>query len=91
MEGVPIYWEGEGGGMCRSLSPLLEHNFIVLLFFFFLPGISFSPVLLLCVRLPLVLSCCCRLVAWWCGTDSNMYNRRVLAGEFTVVNKYLLR
>lgn len=24
-------------------------------------------------------------------TNSNMYNRRVLAGEFTVVNKYLLR
>ena len=23
--------------------------------------------------------------------NSNMYNRRVLAGEFTVVNKYLLR
>lgn len=27
----------------------------------------------------------------WSLMDSNMYNRRVLAGEFAVVNKHLLR
>ena len=61
-------------------------SFLLLFSLFFFVVVSFTLFLSLSRRF--FLSVACRGVG---RRRSNMYNRRVLAGEFTVVNKYLLR